>query len=81
MFTAAVGSFRPNGLGIYDLGGNVWEWCQDKYEPRSALRVLRGGSWDCSGRGDLLSSNRCGRRVNLLESVGFRVVVEAGSGR
>ena len=82
VFTAAVGSFRPNGLGIYDLGGNVWEWCQDEYEPGSASRVLRGGSWDLSGRDYLLSSNRGdfdpdGRRVD----VGFRAVVEAGSGR
>jgi formylglycine-generating enzyme required for sulfatase activity len=82
VFTAEVGSFRPNGLGIYDLGGDVWEWCQDKYEPNSPLRVLRGGSWELYDRDYLLSSCR-----NLIDpdgrfgGLGFRVVVEAGSGR
>ena len=79
VFTSAVGSFRANGLGIYDLGGNVWEWCQDEYEPGSAARVLRGGAWDGI---DLLSSGRAGVGPGLRgEGVGFRVVVEAGSGR
>jgi formylglycine-generating enzyme required for sulfatase activity len=80
VLTATAGSFRPNGLGIYDLGGNVWEWCQDDYKP--GTRVMRGGSWDIGNRTYLSSSYRSARVPDTLGvSIGFRAVVEAGSGR
>jgi hypothetical protein len=77
--TAPVGSFNANKFGIFDLSGNVWEWCEDKYNPSGSARVLRGGSWDGGDPRGLLSSLRSGvepesRGLNF----GFRVVLVGG---
>jgi formylglycine-generating enzyme required for sulfatase activity len=46
--TSAVGSFPPTELGLYDVAGNLQEWCEDVYDEGSTLaleRVVKGGAW------------------------------------
>lgn len=46
--TCPVNAFPPNGLGFYNMTGNVWEWCEDRFDPiLDTHRVLRGGSYLC----------------------------------
>ena len=78
-FTSPVGSFPANHHGIYDLGGNVWEWCNDFVDRSHDCRTLRGASW-FNGYQDRMKSsfrNDLGHPDARFSSFGFRVVLGA----
>ena len=87
--TTEVGNYAPNGRGLYDMHGNVWEWCQDwtsaslpggsVTDPQGAasgsMRVQRGGCWHSLGR-RCRSAHRTGYYPDsVLSNNGFRVVL------
>ncbi|PIU88885.1 MAG: hypothetical protein COS65_29855 [Armatimonadetes bacterium CG06_land_8_20_14_3_00_66_21] len=89
--TKPVGSYRPNPFGLYDLAGNVWEWCSSLYkeypyrandgreDPNgSGARVLRGGSFDGSGPALRAADRTLNNPSSCGFCNGFRVVVPAG---
>jgi formylglycine-generating enzyme required for sulfatase activity len=88
VFTAPVGQFKPNRFGLFDMHGNVREWCQDWYDadyyasrpkrdpqgPNNGLaRVLRGGAWDNPRRGIRAAARGANAPANRSDSLGFRV--------
>lgn len=79
-YTAPVGTFSPNALHLYDLSGNVSEWCEDVWPEAPNERVIRGSSWIQSAPEAILSSTRQhADKDSFKTQIGFRVVLHFGS--
>ena len=88
--THPVGQMKPNAWGIYDMHGNVSEWCQDYYIPEypdeeavdqpgpgeGKYRVIRGGAWDSFPVGCRSSARSSAPASYQFKQTGFRVVLE-----
>jgi len=87
---APVGSYQPNGWGLYDVSGNLWEWCQDVYgkypthavvDPRGpqsgSNKVRRGGSWFKYGYYCRCANRTYADAGDRYRTTGFRIVMEA----
>jgi uncharacterized protein (TIGR02996 family) len=89
--TTAVGSFTPNAWGLYDMHGNVGEWCADRHDDYPAeaqadptgptvgdVRVLRGGSWSCTAEQCRAAYRLLSYPSSYFGFTGFRVCFHLG---
>jgi hypothetical protein len=75
--TAPVGSLTPTAAGLFDLAGNVWEWCEDDFDATRQTKAIRGGCFATTARQQLLASFRSSAApASQNAMLGFRCVIE-----
>jgi len=72
--TTKVGSYAPNKLGLYDMHGNVFQWCQDLNKHYGFGRAARGGGWDVEGRNCRAGFPYYAMPTDRVNNIGFRLV-------
>ena len=74
--THPIGKKEPNSWGLYDMLGNVWEWCTDVYDETvyGSYRIIRGGGWSDEARGCLATNRRRSHpKAFKIDDLGFRL--------
>ncbi len=71
-----IGQKEPNAWGLYDMLGNVWEWCSDLYDSEvyGSYRIFRGGGWCDEERGVMATNRRRSHPLRFkIDDLGFRI--------
>ncbi len=77
--TYEVGTRQPNAWGLYDVHGNVFEWCLNQYSSYSSYRVLRGGTYYSVASYCAFAYRNYDHPANGLNGSGFRLACRPGS--